>query len=218
MGFRAWREVDLLISSVPVVEIPDTSTEIGGITQPSQVWSQSPASNLVDLAPDVGQVSDGTGKCNDVNSGFNWALGDEEERHPEEVETELDSVESRAVLGRLDIVGRLQRREAGAVGAIGGVAHEAVHGNPGWAKGLRWNPVGWLLKSQIGLLSLFGLACETNGRAEGDRKEDRSRRVCEHRGRQREAWDVGSHDGDLTRGQVSAVQQNDNDKPHEKLE
>lgn len=50
----------------------------------------------------------------------------------------------------------LHGREAGAVGAVGSVAHETVEGGPDGAEDLRWGPEGRLLESHVGVLGFFG--------------------------------------------------------------
>ena len=66
----------------------------------------------------------------------------------------MNGVECCALLGESlsDEGSRLRGGETRGVGAICRVPHQAIENCPGWAKDVgRW-AVGWLLKSQIGLL------------------------------------------------------------------
>lgn len=60
------------------------------------------------------------------------------------------------MLGCLDYGGGLEGREAGAVGAVGGVAHEAVEGGPDGAEDLGWGAEGGLLEGHVSVLGLLG--------------------------------------------------------------
>jgi hypothetical protein len=130
-----------LASEVPSVQIPAASTQIAGKSQPAQVRNKSIASGLINLAPDVDQPASDTGESHDIGGCFDRATETEEQRHPDQVQAELDGVKSGAVLGQGD--GR--RVGAGGAygpGAVGGVAHEAVEDSPGrtedpsrWASG-----------------------------------------------------------------------------------
>ncbi len=60
------------------------------------------------------------------------------------------------MLGRLDDSGGLEGRQASAVGAIGGVAHEAVESGPDGAEDLGWGAEGGLLKGHVGILGFLG--------------------------------------------------------------
>jgi hypothetical protein len=156
LPLAGWWEVNLLAGSVPIIEIPNTSAEISSVSQPSQIRSQGPASNRINLAPKVSQITDSTSQSNDISSGFDGTFGNEEEWHPKKVETELDGVERRAVLCCLDYFGGLERREAAVVSAVGGVAHETVEDRPHGTEDLGWWAVWWLLEGHVGLLSWSG--------------------------------------------------------------
>lgn len=69
-----------------------TDTKICSKAEPHQVWSHGPSCDFIYLSPDVGEVASDTGQEDDVSGSFDWALELEEERHPDEVETELDGV------------------------------------------------------------------------------------------------------------------------------
>lgn len=76
----------------------NTHTEVGCKTQPSEIRRDGPSSGTVDLRPDVGQVSCRCCQCSDVGRRFNRTLRDEEERHPDQIQPELNGVEGRALL------------------------------------------------------------------------------------------------------------------------
>jgi hypothetical protein len=97
---------NLLIRNIPVIQIPDARAQIRSESKPSEIRHQSPSSNGINLAPDVGQVAGDAGQGNDVDGGFDGSLGDEEERHPEEVEAELYGVEGCALLEENELFGR----------------------------------------------------------------------------------------------------------------
>jgi len=86
-----------LASEVPVVQVSTTGTQVRGEGQPAQVGHKSIASSLIDLAPDVDEPSGETGERNDIGSGFDGTTEAEEQRHPNQVQTELDGVEGGAV-------------------------------------------------------------------------------------------------------------------------
>jgi hypothetical protein len=89
--------LNLLIRNIPIIQIPDPSAQVSSEAQPSEIWCKGPCGNGINLAPDVGEVAGDAGQSDDVDGGFDGALGDEEERHPEEVEAELDGVEGCAL-------------------------------------------------------------------------------------------------------------------------
>lgn len=66
--------------------------------QPAKVWDQGPTRYWVNLTPDVDQVPGYAGQKGDVGHGFDGTLEAEEERHPDEVEAELDGVEGCTLL------------------------------------------------------------------------------------------------------------------------
>jgi hypothetical protein len=89
--------LNLLIRNIPIIQIPHPSAQVSSEAQPAEIWCKSPCGNGINLAPDVGEVAGDAGQGDDVDGGFDGALGDEEERHPEEVEAELDGVEGCAL-------------------------------------------------------------------------------------------------------------------------
>jgi len=60
------------------------------------------------------------------------------------------------VLGCLDYTGGLRGGEAGRIGAVSGVAHEAVEGGPDGAEDLGWGAEGGLFEGHVGILGLLG--------------------------------------------------------------
>jgi len=142
-------------SEVPTVQVPTASAQIAGKSQPTQVGNKSVTRGLINLTPDVDQPASDTGKGHDIGSRFDRAAEAEEQRHPDQVQTELDGVESGAVLGQSD--GR--RVGAGGAygpGAVGGVAHEAVKDCPGGTEDPSWRASG----AGIELVLLFLLLSE----------------------------------------------------------
>jgi hypothetical protein len=88
----------LLARKVPVVQVAAPCRQIGCEAKPTEVGSESPCSNLVNLAPDVGKVSGNAGQSDNVDGSGNGTLHGEEEGHPGEVENQLDGVEGCALL------------------------------------------------------------------------------------------------------------------------
>jgi hypothetical protein len=126
-----------LAGEVPSVQIPTASTEVAGESQPAQVRHKSVTRSLINLAPDVDQPASDTSKSHNIGGGFNRTAEAEEQRHPDQVQAELDGVESGAVPGQGD------RRRVGAggaygPGAVGGVAHETVEDCPGGTEDPSW--------------------------------------------------------------------------------
>lgn len=75
-----------------------TYTEVGCKAQPPKVRSKEPCGHSVYLGPDVRQVAGDAGQRDDVDCCFNRSVEAEEQRHPQEVETELNGVQGCAVL------------------------------------------------------------------------------------------------------------------------
>lgn len=59
------------------------------------------------------------------------------------------------MLGGLNGVGRGVWVQAGAIGTVGGVAHEAVESGPDWAEDLRRWAVGGLAEGEVVLLGVL---------------------------------------------------------------
>lgn len=130
-----------LASEVPVVKVSTTSAQIRGEGQPAQVRHKGITGSLVDLAPDVDEPSGQTGERNDVRSGLNRTAEAEEQRHPDQIQAELDGIEGGAVSCESDGVG-VGAGGADGPGAVGGVAHQAVEESPGWAEDPSWRASG----------------------------------------------------------------------------
>jgi hypothetical protein len=130
-----------LASEVPAVQVPAASAQVAGKSQPAQVRHKSIACGLVNLAPDVDQPSSDTSESHNVGSGFDRAAEAEEQRHPDQVQAELDGVESGAVLGQGDGRG-VGAGGSDSPGAVGGIAHEAVEESPGGTEDPSWRTSG----------------------------------------------------------------------------
>jgi hypothetical protein len=135
------RPLRSLASEVPAVQVPTAGAQIAGKSQPAQVRHKSITGRLINLAPDVDQPSSDTSESHDVGSGFDRAAETEEQRHPDQVQAELDGVESGAVLGQGD-GGRVGAGGSDGPGAVGGIAHEAVEECPGRAEDPSWRTSG----------------------------------------------------------------------------
>lgn len=120
------RGIHLLILHVPVIQVPDTRTQVRRESQPSEVGDQGSRGDGINLSPYIRQVSSDTSESNDVNGGFDGTFGPEKERHPDQVQAELDGVQRRAVFHGDELFSAGEGGGAGGVGAVGGVAHEAV--------------------------------------------------------------------------------------------
>lgn len=130
-----------LASEVPVVQISTTSTQIRGKSQPAQVRHKSIASSLIDLAPDVDKPSGKSSESKDISSGLDGTAEAEEQRRPDQVETELDGVEGGAVSCEGDGAG-VGAGGADGPRAVGSVAHQAVEESPCWAEDPSWRASG----------------------------------------------------------------------------
>ena len=119
----------LFVLQVPVIQIANSRADVSGEAQPAKIWGHAPPSDTVDRPPEVGQIGISAEESDDVNGGFDWSLGDEEERHPGQVQAKLDSVQGCALLGHSDLVdGREWRVNSGIDRAVGSVAHESIVG------------------------------------------------------------------------------------------
>jgi len=150
----ARRRSDRLVLQVPIIQISHSNRQIRRKAEPSQIWNQAPRSDGINLAPQVRHVSNGSGEGDDVDSGLDGAPGTKEERHPDEVEAELDGVEGGSVLGGFEDVFWLEGGEAGGDGAVGGVAHEAVEEGPCRTEDLGWWAEGGLFEGLVGFLGV----------------------------------------------------------------
>ena len=97
--------LNLLVRNIPIIQIAHSSAQISSEAQPAEIWCKSPCSDGINLAPDVGEVAGDAGQGDDVDGGFDGTLGDEEERHPEEVEAQLDGVEGCALFEEDELFG-----------------------------------------------------------------------------------------------------------------
>ncbi len=88
----------LLALEVPVVQVSCPSTQVRREAQPAQVWHQSPSRDFIHLSPDIREIANDACKRDDVHSGFDGPFHPEEQRHPYQVEGELNCVECCAVL------------------------------------------------------------------------------------------------------------------------
>jgi hypothetical protein len=130
-----------LASEVPTVQVTTSGAQVAGKSQPAQVGNKSIACGLINLAPDVDQPASDTSESHDIGSRFDRAAEAEEQRHPDQVQAELDRVESGAVLGQGD--GRwVGAGGAYGPGAVGGIAHEAVEERPGRTEDPSWRTSG----------------------------------------------------------------------------
>ena len=130
-----------LASEIPPVEVPTASAQVARESQPAQVRHESIACSLINLTPDVDQPASDTSESHDISGRFNWATEAEEQRHPDQVQAELDRVESGAVLSQGD------GRRVGAGGAhspsaVSGVAHETVEDRPSRTEDPSWRASG----------------------------------------------------------------------------
>lgn len=90
--------VALLLLQVPVIQIASANAQVAGKAEPSQVRDQCPGGLLIDLSPDVRQISYSTSQSDDVDRCFDRAVEAEEERHPDQIEAELNSVDRGSLL------------------------------------------------------------------------------------------------------------------------
>ena len=175
------RPLRSLASKVPSVQVPAASTEVAGKGQPTQVRNKSVTRGLINLAPDVDQPASDTGESHDIRGRFDRAAEAEEQRHPDQVQAELDGVESGAVLGQGDGRG-VGAGGAYGPGAVGGVAHEAVEDCPGGTEDPSWWASGAVEVSLVvgdvdGLVSIY---CEVLAGLEGDNGcEDSTNRLLQ---------------------------------------
>jgi hypothetical protein len=175
------RPLRSLASKVPSVQVPAASTEVAGESQPAQVRNKSVTRRLVNLAPDVNQPASDTGESHDIGSRFDRAAEAEEQRHPDQVQAELDGVESGAVPGQGDGRG-VGAGGAYGPGAVGSVAHEAVEDCPGGTEDPSWWASGAVEVSLVvgdvdGLVSIY---CEVLAGLEGNNGwEDSTNRLLQ---------------------------------------
>lgn len=130
-----------LAREVPSVEVATPSAQVRSKSQPSKVRHKRIARPLINLTPDVDQPSGNTSQSHNIDSSLNRAAKAEEQRHPDQVEAELNGVERCALLGE-SYGGRVSAGGADCPGAVGSVAHEAVEEGPGGAKDPSWGASG----------------------------------------------------------------------------
>jgi hypothetical protein len=110
---------------VPIVEIAAADTEVGSEAEPAQVRRKQPSADGVDLAPDVGQIANGTAKSKNIDRCSNWSAHRKVQWSPNEVQGELDAVESCTLLGECDSL-RVDRSGTSRPSTVGRVAHGGV--------------------------------------------------------------------------------------------
>lgn len=115
-----------LIGQIPVAQVSDADREVGAKSEPGDIWHQTPARDTVNRTPEIGQVAINADQGHKIGGRLGGSPGDEEQRHPRQIQAELDGVQRRAVLGGADGAGRVQRRGAVVDGTVRGVAHQAV--------------------------------------------------------------------------------------------
>lgn len=108
----------------------DTYAEISSKTKPAQIRGEKPATNRVNLSPDVGKVCDSSAQSKNVNRGSDRSAHAKVQRCPEEVQGELDGVECCSVL--VDI------RTSGDGKLIAGVLPLQERQSQGSRKRFRW--------------------------------------------------------------------------------
>jgi hypothetical protein len=139
--YHRLRPLRSLASEIPAVQVPAAGAQVAGKSQPAQVRHKSVTRGLINLAPDIDQPASDAGESHNIGGRFDRAAEAEEQRHPDQVEAELDGVESGAVLGQ----GNSRGVGAGGAygpGAVGGVAHEAVENCPGGTEDPSWGASG----------------------------------------------------------------------------
>lgn len=88
----------LLVAKVPVVQVTSSRTQVSSEAEPANVWSKRPSCDLVNLAPDVCHITGEACQRYNIYGGFDRTLKAEEQRHPDEIQAELDGVESGTLL------------------------------------------------------------------------------------------------------------------------
>lgn len=170
----------LFILKAPPIQIPGPNTQICRETQPPKVRSKAPSRNLVNLSPNVRHVADRAGESKDVDGSGNGCFIAEEERHPDEVERELDRVECCAVLNqdqfssathanacsesnsrspphlRQRLFPSVHISNSGRPGPVSRITHPSVQRRPHRPKNPRWRSKRWLTEGEIRFLRFRG--------------------------------------------------------------
>ncbi len=79
-------------TEVPAVQIPSSGAQVSRKAQPRQIRCECPASNLIHFAPDIRQIAHDSRKSNDIDGSFDGSLKAEEQRHPNQIESELNRI------------------------------------------------------------------------------------------------------------------------------
>jgi hypothetical protein len=87
---------------VPVVQVAASNTKVGSKAEPAQVWGKQPSAHRVDLAPDVGKIANSAAKSENIGSRRNWATHGKVQWGPDEVQGQLNTVESSTLFGKSD--------------------------------------------------------------------------------------------------------------------
>lgn len=115
----------LLLTEIPVVEMSGSNAQIRREAQPSKVRCLAPSCDFVHRTPQVSQITVGTNEGKNIDSGGGGSLGNEKERHPHEVNTKLDSIQSETLFRDSNCFGRRKWAEANVGNSIGCVSHDA---------------------------------------------------------------------------------------------
>lgn len=118
----------LLARQIPVVQVSNASAEVGGKAQPAEVWDLAPSGNRVNGAVEVRQVAIDSNEGDNINRCLNGTVEAKEKRGPEEVEAELDAVESHGLSSGTDGIRGGKGREANVGSSICGVTHDTRNG------------------------------------------------------------------------------------------
>ena len=101
------------------------NTQVRSEPQPSDIRNLTQSSNTVNGAPKICKVAVQSQKCDDIHTRLDGTLRHEEERHPDQIEAQLDRVESHAVFGALDGFGGGQRRETNRDDTMSSISHDS---------------------------------------------------------------------------------------------
>lgn len=113
------------LGDIPSIQIPHAKIQIRRIPQPSQIRHHKPRRHVINPIVIIRQPDGHSCLQRDIHQGQHGLAQAEEERHPEEIGSELDGIETLRVMRDMaDERGR--RREAGGGGAIASIAHGAV--------------------------------------------------------------------------------------------
>lgn len=115
----------LLLTEIPVVEMSCSNAQIRREAEPSKIRRLAPSCNFVHRTPQVSQITVGTNEGKNIDSGGGGAFGNEEERHPHEVNTKLDRVQSETLFRDSDCFGGRKWAETDVGNSIGCIAHDS---------------------------------------------------------------------------------------------